>query len=291
MISRELDFGRRHRFMQAADFVNAWHSNLLKALAAFLLVALFLIALPFSAYSQTNESNSAEAVIERAIKFLGGDRYLKTKNQVSEGKYSILRDGTVISFQSFIDVIIFPETERTEFRGSGTMLVQANKGESGWIFDGDREVIKDQTPEQINNFKQSIKTGFDYLLRGFWKGKAKLSYVGKRPGGLGRRNDVVKLTYDDGLEVEFEFAFDGTPQKAITRKAKNNDSVTIEEDRYAQFVDVGGIKAPFIVDKYVNGQQLSRINYTKVEFDKRIPDSIFLKPTSIKQAKSSPDLN
>ena len=59
----------------------------------------------------------------------------------------------------------------------------------------------------------------------------------------------MKLVYKDGLVVEFEFAADdGTPQKATyTRLNADNEEVK-EEDRYAQFIDVNGIKefiAPF----------------------------------------------
>jgi outer membrane lipoprotein-sorting protein len=58
-----------------------------------------------------------------------------------------------------------------------------------------------------------------------------------------------------------------------------------EEDRYAQFVDVNGIKAPFIIDRYTNGKQNSRINYETIEFNKSVPDSVFAKPSSPKDVK------
>ena len=56
-----------------------------------------------------------------------------------------------------------------------------------------------------------------------------------------------------------------------------------EEDRYAPFIDVGGIKTPFIVDRFTNGNQTSRINYQTVEFNKTIPDAIFAKPSGPKE--------
>jgi outer membrane lipoprotein-sorting protein len=42
---------------------------------------------------------------------------------------------------------------------------------------------------------------------------------------------------------------------------------------------VGGVKSAFIIDRYTNGKQSSRINYDSMEFNKTIPDSIFAKPT------------
>ena len=58
-----------------------------------------------------------------------------------------------------------------------------------------------------------------------------------------------------------------------------------EEDRYAQFIDLDGIKAPFIIDRYTNGKQNSRINYESIEFNKSIPDSVFSKPSNPKDLK------
>jgi hypothetical protein len=124
------------------------------------------------------------------------------------------------------------------------------------------------------------------LLRGYWKGEAEVSYVGKRAATLGKRNEVIKLVYKDGFTVEFEFsADDGTPQKAIyTRKNIDGEEIK-EEDRYAQFIDVNGVKAPFIIDRHTDGKPSSRINFESVEFNRNISDSIFAKPANVKEAK------
>ena len=58
-----------------------------------------------------------------------------------------------------------------------------------------------------------------------------------------------------------------------------------EEDRYAQFVDVQGVRTPFIIDRFTNKQHSSRINYESVEYNKAVPDAIFAKPASPKEAK------
>ncbi len=215
---------------------------------------------------------------------MGGDKYLQVRSQVSRGRYSQIRDGMVVSYQSFVDAIVFPDKERTEFRGQGSRSTQVNTGDTGWVYDGDQEVVRDQTPVQIANFRRGIRVSLDSLLRGYWKGKADLSYVGKRPGTLGRRNDVVRLTYADGFIVEFEFAEDGTPQKAIYTRGEGEDAVT-EEDRYGQFVDVGGAKAPFVIDRFTGGKHSSRINFETIEPNKSIPGAAFARPANAKEAK------
>lgn len=228
----------------------------------------------------------AEAVLQRAVQNLGGEKYLNVKTQIGRGRYSIFRDGAVVSFQSFVDVIVFPDKERTEFRRSGAKIIQTNIGSTGWVFDGEQDVIREQSEVQIENFRQGIRTSLDNLLRGGWRGQAELSYIGRRPSTLGKRNDVVKLVYKEGLTVEFEFAADdGTPQKAIYKSTNADGEEVTEEDRYAQFVDIRGVRTPFIIDRFTNKQPSSRINYESVEFDRSVPDSIFAKPATAKDAK------
>ena len=143
-----------------------------------------------------------------------------------------------------------------------------------------------QNADQIANFKLGIRTSLDNLLRGYWKGEAELTYIGKRAATLGKRNEVVKLTYKDGFAVEFEFAAeDGLPQKAVYKRTNPDSEEIKEEDRYAQFIDTGGIKTPFIVDRFTDGKASSRINYESVEFNRTIPDTIFAKPQNAKDAK------
>jgi outer membrane lipoprotein-sorting protein len=251
------------------------------------ILLLTLICLTFvSSFAQKSNSTDkkAEAVIKRAVEKLGGEKYLNAKSQIGRGKFSVIRNAT-ISFQSFVDIIVFPDKERTDFKGGGSRTTQTNSGSNGWIYDGDAQIIKDQTDEQIKNFRRGINTSLDNLLRGNWRGKAALSYVGRRQAGIGRSNDVVKLTFDDGFAVEFEFSDDGLPMKSIYKRTNADNEEVIEEDRYAQFVDVQGIKTPFIIDHFSNKTQTSRINYESVEFNKSVPDSIFAKPNNPKDLK------
>lgn len=237
-------------------------------------------------FAQTNKSDGkAEAVLKRAVANLGGEKYLQVKSIVGRGKFSQIRDNAVISFQNFVDVIVYPNKERTEFRSSVSRTVQTNVGDGGWIFDGDAQTINDQTKEQIEGFKRGVRTSLDNLLRESWRGKAILTYVGRRQASLGRRNDVVRLTFEDGFTVEFEFSDDGLPMKALFTRLNSDKEEIKEEDRYAQFIDIQGIKTPFIIDHFSGSGQTSRINYESVEFNKTIAESIFAKPKSAKDLK------
>jgi len=252
-------------------------------------IALFFLICAQVGLSQNSPlktDEKAESILAKAIQDLGGDRYLQAKSQYGRGKFSVIKDGAVVSFQTFIDLIVYPNKERTEFKVNGVRSVQANVGSTGWVLDGDTDKIRDQTEVQIRNFKNSLRVSLDNLLRGQWRKEATLAYVGKRSASLGKKNDVVRLTYnDDGMSVEFEFSDEGLPAKALYKHTGADSEEVTEEDRYAQFVDVDGIKAPFIIDRYTNGKQNSRINYESVEFNRSVPDSIFAKPSNLKELK------
>jgi hypothetical protein len=86
--------------------------------------------------------------------------------------------------------------------------------------------------------------------------------------------------------IEFEFSTgEAMPQKAVYKQEHEGEDAITEEDRYAQFIEVDGIKTPFIIDRFTGGKQTSRINYESVEFNKPLPDSVFAKPSNVKDAK------
>lgn len=243
-------------------------------------------AQPVTTDAKPPQTEKAEAIIAKAVEYLGGNKYLQVRTTVGKGQFTQMLDGRAASFQRFVDIIVFPDKERTEFKGGGTHTVQVNTGDTGWIYDDGNEVIKAQTEKQIAGFKTGMRVSLDNVLRGYWRGAAELSFVGRRAASLGKRNDVIKLTYKDGFAVEFEFsADDATPQKALyKRKSAEGDDIP-EEDRYAQFIESAGLHHPNIIDHFIDGVHTSRINYETIEYNRQIRDSAFAKPTTPKEAK------
>lgn len=262
-----------------------FRENLMKKILFSIVFALLVCNF---AVAQTNKfDEKAEAVLKRAVENLGGEKYLRVTTQIGRGRFSIISDGALVSYQTFVDVIVFPDKERTDFKAAGAKTVQVNSGDTGWNFDGAAQTINVQNKQQIENYRRAIRTSLDNLLRGNWRKEAnvKLQSAGRRQAGLGKRNDVVKLVFADGFAVEFEFSAEGLPVKSIY-KVKNADGEDVtKEDRYALFVEVQGIKTPFIIDYFENNQQKSRVNYETVEFNRAVPDSIFVQPKSAKDLK------
>jgi outer membrane lipoprotein-sorting protein len=252
------------------------------------ILVLLLACSAASAQTASNpQTDKAEQVLQKALAALGGPNYLNVKTVTGRGLFTQMKDGAPEAVSEFVDFIAWPDRERTEFKSSAGRFLQVNTGDTGWFFDGRMKAFKDATPEQAAEFKTYLRTTVDNLLRGFWRAeKAALSYAGRREAGLGRRNEVVKLTYPDGFEIEFEFgAQDGLPAKTVYRKQNAQGVTGREEDRYAQFVNSGGVLAPFIIDHFREDKQTSRINYNSITFNSPLPADLFAKPAAPKAVK------
>jgi hypothetical protein len=261
-------------------------------------VALLFVALVPDTRAQTEKptatnDDKAEQIVQRAVKALGGDRYLQIKSVIGHGLFTDYKDGISQIPMKFVDYISYPDKERTEFTGGGEHIIQTNFPNGGWIFDGAALTLKDQSQAQLEEFRIATRSSVENLLHGWWRAQnAKLSYVGRREAGIvGRRNETVRLTYPDDFWVEYEFsADDGMPAKVLYQhKEKNRDTEEMEdvkeEDRLAKPITTDGVVSPFIIDHYRNGIQTSRVAYDSVEFNKSIPESLFAKPANIKAIK------
>ncbi|MEJ7615859.1 MAG: hypothetical protein WKF30_02535 [Pyrinomonadaceae bacterium] len=229
----------------------------------------------------------AESIIKRAVAALGGDQYLNVRTVTARGFYTPFQDGASSVPSTFVDYLVYPNRERTEFKSGGVRTIQVHTGETGWIYDGAARTLKDMKPPQVKSFQLALRTSSEFLLRGWWRqGSAQLSYVGRREAGLAKRNETVKLTHPDGLTVEYEFgARDGLPAKVIYKSKDDSEEEVTEEDRFAQFIAVGGVLTPVIIDHYQKGVQMSRLNYENIQLNALVPDALFQKPVDVKAVK------
>jgi hypothetical protein len=254
--------------------------------------SLFLVISTAAQTPATSVDEKSQKLIDRAIEVLGGPTYLNVQTVIGKGFYSSFQDGVPQPPARFLDYLVYPDRERTEFSSFGIRTIQTNVGDTGWMFDGAVKKISEQTPVQVEEFKRGMRTSVEYLLRGWWKKEGgKITYAGRREAGLAKRNETLRLTYPNGFWIEYEFgAKDGLPAKIIyKRNRKDPDSgdqvETTEEDVLLKFITIDGVTAPWVVDHFVNGKQITRINYESIQYNQRIADTLFAKPDNVKSIK------
>jgi len=256
-------------------------------------INLIFLALIISAAAQTpaqesgdNGAAKAESLIRAAIKARGGDVYLDTRSTVSRGNYTPFDKGVSTVPDSFVDYVIYPDRERTEYGKGKRKIVQVNSGKSGWLYEAASNLVREQTEEQVTRFQQGVYYDIDNLLRRGWQEPGtKLIYLGRREPWRNTFSEAVRIEYKDGtfvtlhfdprsklpLMTEYKLLFDKTPSDAQTR--------------FYRWVEFEGRLVPTIVDSFRDGKQIARINFDSFTFNTNIPENLFAKPAAGEKVK------
>ncbi|HEY0099189.1 MAG TPA: hypothetical protein VGB76_09565 [Pyrinomonadaceae bacterium] len=229
----------------------------------------------------------AEQIVKRAVEAQGGSAFLGVRTIIGRGFYTPYDKGISTLPQSFVDYLVFPDRERTEFRGSRGRSIQTNFAGGGWLYESSTQSLTDMKPEHLEEFRLAMRTSTDNLLRGWWRKEgARLTYLGRREAGLAKRNEAVRVTYPDGFTVDYEIgARDFLPAKTLYKRKNAEGEEVSAEDRYASYTTIAGLTVPFVIDQFRGGEQTSRINYNSIEFNSPVPDTLFAKPANIKAIK------
>src|SRR5262245_61990747 len=135
-------------------------------------------------------------LIKQAVQERGGDRFMGFTSIMSTGMFTPFDKGMSQFPIAFVDWIVYPDKERTEF-GKGkkkNRRIQVNVGKTGWVYDGDAETLKDQTEKQIEEHLDGLDFDIDRLLRAAAKGAGvEVGYAGREETRPGERADVVAV--------------------------------------------------------------------------------------------------
>lgn len=205
---------------------------------------------------------------------------------MTRGAYTPFAKGMSTLPQPFVDYIVYPERERTEFRKGDQKLIQTNTGSTGWVYDAEQKMIRDQTEEQIKLWQQGIRHDLDNLLRRGWREPgARLVHLGRREAWRNTFSEAVRVDFGDGASVTLHF----DPRSRLPMMSEfqtvTEDGKVDEQIRYFQWIDVQGIQFPKIQDTYRGGVQTARVYFETISFNVEVPDRLFAKPANVKEVK------
>lgn len=238
--------------------------------------------------SESQAKERGVELINKAIAARGGFLYLNFKTLIATGQFTPYDKGLSQIPVQFLDIIVYPEKERLEF-GKGKKKdrkIQVNAGNTGWIYDGDAETLKDQTEKQIQSHVEGRDYDLDFILRGGWKEQGvEVLYKGREEVRPGERADVVAIQLKPERTVYLWLnRNDHLPMSLIYEKM-GEDGLIKQEVRFFQYVQYDGVNFPNIIDFYRDGIQESRINYQTIKLDAPAGDDLFVKPASAKAIK------
>jgi hypothetical protein len=249
-----------------------------KALLSVLSAILVLVP---SARAQDEEK--IRKLFEDAIQAMGGERYTKVTDIVSEGNYfAFNREGDSSGLIKFNDWTKLPDKDRSEFgnrkKEKDVQVFNLEKNE-GWILEGQKPT-RDATPEEMKSFRNSVKHNIDNIFRSRWKDPAnKLFYMG--PGeGVDVRLEIVKLLDPENDEVLVYFdRASKLPAKIEYKSMDTKRGINLRmSEEFSQWHIIDGVNTPLRVDTYRNGFRASQVFVLKITYNNNLADSFFSKP-------------
>jgi hypothetical protein len=254
-----------------------------------LLILAFLLA-PLGALSaqeqEANDGAKAEALIQSAIKALGGEKYLGVRTIVTRGQYTPYDKGMPANPMGFVYYMAYPDRERIEFGKGDSKFIQANSSVANWVYEARQKMIRDQTEEQVRRSQQSMRFDLDNLLRAGWKqNDAKLVFIGRREPWTKTFSEALRIDFSDGASVTLHFDTRTKLPLMSEYKIIEEKGAVAQQARYFRWVDYNGIMYPSIQDFYREGQQSARATFDDVRFNEQVPETLFAKPSNIKEVK------
>jgi len=234
-----------------------------------------------------NVERGAE-LIKQAVQARGGERFLSFTSIMSTGVYTRFDKGLSQNPIQFIDWIVYPDKERTEF-GKGkkkNRLIQVNVGKTGWVYDGDAETLKDQTDKQIEEHLEGLEFDIDRLMRAAAKGAGvEVGYAGREETRPGERADVVAIRLKSDQTAHLLLDQQTHLPISLSYEKTEDGGLVKQEVRFNQYVDYDGVKFPNIVDFFRDSVQMGRLNVQTIKLNTQAPDELFAKPANAKAVK------
>jgi hypothetical protein len=257
-------------------------------------IGVIALLLAITARAQRADPNDPKNVergvelIKQAIQARGGERFLSYTSIMSTGMYTPFDKGLSQNPIQFIDWIVYPDKERTEF-GKGkkkNRRIQVNVGKSGWVYDGDAETLKDQTDKQIEEHLEGLDFDIDRLLRAAVKDSGvEVGYAGREETRPGERADAISMRLKSGQTAYLLLDRQTHLPMSLSYEKTGDSGLVKHEIRYFQYVDYDSVKFPNVVDYYRDNVQTARVNIQTIKLNAPAGDELFTKPASVKAIK------
>ncbi len=250
------------------------------------LLLMLCIALVIAPFASSQEDETIRKLFENAIEAMGGDRYLKVTDIVTEGRmYGFDDEGASSLPINYFDFTKFPDKSRFEVGSNKKKrdITVFNLGTNeGWILEGDRET-RDAKPEEMEEFKNAVRHSIDMICRFRYKDPDnRLFYLG--PGeGKDVTLELVKIVDPENDEVTVYFdRISRLPAKLEYREVTGKGIRLRHVEEFSQWHWKQGVYTPLRIDRFANGRKSSQVFILKITYNNNLPDSLFVKPVRSK---------
>jgi len=242
----------------------------------------FLSALVVSTLAlSAARADDADAVVDKAIKAIGGEAKLAKVNAVSwKGKGKIIfndNENTFTSQATVRGVGHLRSEFEGEFGGNPFKGVTVLSGDKGWRKFGDN--LMELEGDQLANEKRNVSLQVLPILLLPLKGKDyKLASAGDENVD-GKPAAGVKATGPDGKDLTIYFDKEsGLPVRLVATVVGFNNEEFTQETTYGDYKDFDGIKKATKSVSKRDGQRFVEIEFTEFKVLDKVDDDTFAEP-------------
>jgi hypothetical protein len=220
-------------------------------------------------------ADQAEQVFSRMIEAMGGERFLAATGFYARGRiYSFNRGDLSSPGERFVYYTRFPGKERVEFGKKGN-IAYVNNGDQGWELD--RQGIREQTPEAIENFQQSNRRDFHNVVRARTRGEKIKIYLIGRQFVDNRRVHILELVNEANESVQLYI--DANSYVPLQLRYRERDALTREWmdviEFYGKYITVQGLKTAMHISRTRGGIRVLEYYFSELSYNSGVPDTLF----------------
>jgi hypothetical protein len=221
-----------------------------------------------------DSEKKAREVLEKSVQALGGEAFRNTRDVTRSGRVFQFRKDDLQGLGKFQAYDKFPLKQRVEFEKGH--IVNINDGDQGWKIE--YKVVKEQSPEEIRNFRANINHSLDYLLRFRLNERGmKFRYLGRTRMDLeevegvqliDQENDRVKIfvSVNDFLPVKMEYQSPGFGKRWPTE----------DQRLFYNYHQIAGVQIPFKTVRFSNGFKSGETHLESARINSDLPDTLFV---------------
>jgi hypothetical protein len=226
-------------------------------------------------HAQSPRPNPA---LDQMFQALGGSDFLDVKDIRLTGRFFGFTRGELSSSDTFVDLIKFPDMERTEF-GLKNKSITINRGKEGAKVEGKKDPVE-QTPGEGEEFLKGFKTSLDYVLRYVVKDRQTTIQSLSTEIIRFKRTDVVELR--DPAKNRIRFYIDRDTHLPLKMQVRRSDDAKLREEEYANWHKFQGVMTPLFVSRYTDGVKTMEIRAETVTYNSDLSENLFTQLTPAK---------
>jgi hypothetical protein len=224
---------------------------------------------------QDENARKARALIDQAIRALGGPAYLGVQDMNQQGRSYGFYHGTANSVGApFWRHWRFPDKDRVEFTKQRDIVILHN-GDKGYEI-----TYKGPTPEEpkaLADYLRRRQFSLEWVLRKWLKqpGLA-LFYEGSAIANQKPSEQVSLVSAQNESVTLFIDATTHLPlKKSYTWRDPADRLRNTEDEVYDNYRPIQGVMTPFSVSRLLNGEMTSQRFINSVSYNQNLPDSLF----------------